>query len=284
MNHHPIHYNPLIVRTLFASLLVSALLVAGITSCDETPGASDATAPGPLVSSIAIQPSTITFDPLDGAKDSLIEVTILAQASRLENTDSLPGFILQDLEIQEILTRGTLQPVDGAPDLYGATISLELSTTVNRTLRMYAYLFDEQGRGNRINTGLRVNGFSVSAPTILSVDNPETVEIPEGNNEVTADFTAKVTDVDGQNSINGVFLNFINADGTQLLPNDQRLYDDGGLNNSGDSAAGDSVFTVRFLIDASNSPSNRTVFYYAVDDAGLVSDTVRRPFNLVDNE
>ncbi|HAH51360.1 MAG TPA: hypothetical protein DCL80_08850 [Balneola sp.] len=100
-------------------------------------------------------------------------------------------------------------------------------------------------------------------------------------------FTAKVIDQDGQNNIDRVFIEFVNEDGSVLIPDPNILYDD-GINTSnterGDLVANDSVYTIQFFINSSNTPTNRIVNYFAIDKSGLRSDTLKLPFNLVDNE
>ena len=127
-----------------------------------------------------------------------------------------------------------------------------------------------------------MDGFANAAPEILSAENPEEVVIPSGPGAVAVPFTARVTDEDGQNTIREVQILFENEDGSILTPNPNLLRDDGSA-ESGDFAAGDSVYTITFQVDQNNTPSNRFALYFAIDNAGLSSDTLRLPFNIVEN-
>jgi len=253
-------------RFLPACLALFLLLYA----CDDEPGVTDVISPPPSLNSLSVEPDSIGFDRQDGEKDTTLTLDMEATLSNLAETDSLPRYIILDLESEETLTEGTMSAVESEPGLFEASVPVTISTNAITTWKLTAFIFNEDGQGNTIEMNIPVDGFSSSPPEILFVNNPDTVVRPQNGTEITR-FTAKVTDPDGQNTIQNVFLELINPDGASTGVFD--MLDDGG-EESGDEVAADSVFTVTFGIDNTSRAGNFDLLYYARDQLGLVSDTV----------
>ena len=96
---------------------------------------------------------------------------------------------------------------------------------------MQVSVYDEYGNFNSAEYNIELIGFSNASTQILMVENPNEVIIPSGNDELIIPFTAKVKDADGQSNIDQVFIEFINSDGSILVPNPNTLLDN-GLNDT----------------------------------------------------
>jgi len=270
-----------LIPSLKIHLLLLIVTVTFILSaCDDAPGSTDSNSP--VVQSITLSPEVILFDEQVGLNDTTISVLIESRVGGLP-ADSLPSFAVFLQGERQPFIEGTLQKDTG--DNFFAEFDLQTNTTNFQEFDVFVYAFSASGEGNWFQANLSVQGFSGSAPVILEANNPEEIVIPSGSDVIPVLFTAKVTDEDGQNTISQVLIDFINEDGSPLQGNPFELLDDGqnaGQSDSGDAVAGDSVYTIRFFIDSSNTPNNRTVNYYAIDNAGLISDTVTTSFNLIE--
>ena len=261
----------------FLAIIFSAVL---ITSCDDTPG-SDLGLDDPRVISISLTPSNIDFLPSDGIKDTLVTIQVRAMVENLEE-NVLPRLAVfsRDEDSSPVLT-ADLSSTSNTNE-YEAIFELPLNTLDFLVFDVFVFSFGDFGDGNWVSSTLSVDGFANNKPVILEASNIEEVTIPTDGSSIPVQFTAKVTDEDGQNTINRVSIIFLNEDGSTLTPNPNELFDDGQA-ASGDLVAGDSLYTITFSINGSNTPNNRTALYFAIDNAGLSSDTVRTTFNIVRN-
>jgi len=254
----------------YPGVLVYAF-VALATGCDDEPGVNDITLSPPSVENLNVDPDSLNFSINDGEKDTTITFRIEAEITGLENEESVPQFIITDEQTSGVLAEGPLEQVSDNGQLFATDVGIELSTTTIANWKLSVFIFDERGRGNRIETLLSINGFSSNPPEILEVNNPDTVARPQSGSE-TVQFTAKVTDPDGQETIDQVFIELINPD--DVSTGTFRMRDDGSI-DAGDAVAGDSVFTVTFSLDNSSRAGTFELFYFAFDRVGLASDTVQ---------
>jgi hypothetical protein len=251
--------------------------VIGISSCDFTTAPKNPLAQTPGISNIEINPSEVIFSPQDGFTDTTITLEI---GALIDNIGSdTPRFTISNKRTGEFVGEGELSPSDSQNFNFSADYELETATTAIEDFMVNVFFTESQDIYAQ--TELSVIGFANNPPEILSAQNPEEVTIPTGGETVDVFFTAKVTDPDGQDNVDRVLIEFINEDGTRLVPEPNQLLDN-GLNNSGDQVAGDSVFTIAFTITSSNTPNRRKVEYFAIDKAGLSSDTVETNFNIVE--
>ncbi|OAN64213.1 hypothetical protein A8B79_12765 [Balneola sp. EhC07] len=271
----------------FYSLVLLALVWTVFASCDDALTPKDFDEQQPYVQNLVVNPSTISFDPeTDGQKDTTLTLDVTVYGFNFE-VDSVPYYsvflgddenpILQDKFLVNFSPITTFQ----------ASIPIETNTIDFET---YTLLITPSLDGNNKNFAqsiIQQIGVPINPPEIIEVNNPEEVEIPSGSNVTRVLFTAKVFDPDGQENLDRVFIDFINEDGSILTPDPNILLDDGdnsSSTSSGDATASDSVYTIQFFIDSSNTPNNRTARYYALDKSGLSSDTLTTTFNIVDNE
>ena len=267
---------------MFSKAILSILFLAilGSIHCDSLPDTHTQSYAYVDLSHFRVEPTDVNFDvEMDGFKDTTLQFTLYAQ---LHNSDLLDylGYIIREPRTGVILLQEQLPtPVsDPLPIEIQGTFNWETSTTNFEQLLVELYALDRYGYGIQHQATLTIEGIASSPPQIIWVNNPGSVEIPTGSTTLTIPFKAKVTDPDGQETLDRVFIAFENEDGSILVPNPNILTDTGtGL----DEVAGDSVFTITFSVNSSNSPQNRTVLYYARDKAGLFSDTLKSTFNII---
>ncbi len=141
--------------------------------------------------------------------------------------------------------------------------------------RLMVEFGNDAGNSDVRATSVTVANSSNHRPVILSVDVPDTVDVPTSDSVYIYRFTALVADSDGGTDIVSVAANVRDASGagTGTLA----LYDDGNIPEHGDSTAGDGIYSRLVRTDSTNTRHTHNDFlFYAVDRAGAVSDTVRR--------
>jgi len=263
-----------------AILSILVLTILGSIHCDSLPDTPTQSYAYVDLSHFRVEPTEVTFNvEMDGFKDTTLQFTLYAQLHNSELLEYL-GYIIREPRTGVILLEEQLStPVsDPLPIEVQGTFSWETSTTNFEQLLVELYALDRYGYGIQHQATLSIEGIASSPPQIIWVNNPGSVEIPTGSTTLNIPFQAKVTDPDGQETLDRVFIAFENEDGSILIPNPNILTDTGtGL----DEVAGDSVFTITFSVNSSNSPQNRTVLYYARDKAGLFSDTLKSTFNII---
>lgn len=269
------------------SLVLLTLAWALIVSCDDALTPKDFDEQQPYVQNLVVSPTEISFDPQrDGQKDTTLILNVTVDGFNFD-VDSVPYYsvFLGDTESPFIQKKF---PVNFSPlTTFQTSIPVSTNTVIFET---YTLVITPSLSGNNQNFAqaiIRQTGVPINPPEILEVNNPEEVEIPSGSDVTRVLFTAKVTDADGQDNLDRVFIDFVNEDGSILTPDPNILLDDGNNSNSngsGDATASDSVYTIQFFVDSSNTPNNRTARYYALDKSGLSSDTLTTTFNIVDND
>ncbi|GAB5408764.1 MAG: hypothetical protein BalsKO_11290 [Balneolaceae bacterium] len=245
-------------------------------SCDSSVSPVDKLENAPTVQRLNLSPQQIIFNPSDGFKDTTLSISIEAS---IENVDEgiVPGFVIRDKSSSALIVDGELSPESRA-NIFRTELNLITTTTSFDEYIVEVFAYNNDGNGNFYQTTLKIEGFSNDPPTLLEVNNPEEVIIPS-EGEIVIPFTAKVFDPDGQDNIDRVLIEFINEDGSSLIPTSNQLFDN-GLNE--DVAPGDSIYTIAFRINSSNTPNNRKAIYFAIDKAGLYSDTLETVFNIVE--
>ena len=264
---HLIHY-----ALLF--FYISLLLL----NCDSTVTTNLQTLDSTYISSLTVQPSFIKFSlDSDGYKDTTVNISVSSKIV-LNKNELVPRFIVTNLTNRKVVTSGTLSPTES--NIFTTNFELATSTTISQNYIVQVFVFDNSGNSNTAEHNIELVGFANARPEIIEVSNPTEVIIPSGSDVLIVPFTAKVTDVDGQSNIDQVFIEFINSDRSILVPKPNTLLDNG---QNEDVAANDSVYTIAFTINSNNTPANRTARYFAVDQAGLFSDTLTTTFNIVQN-
>ena len=271
-NIHIVPENPIYILCQRYFLCLLLLILIG---CDDEPGATDVITPPISIDAISVSPDEVLFTQAVGQKDTLIIFSIEASVNNGQNNiDTVPQFILEDLEANEVIAEGELSQPEGANtgDKYIASFETTLSTTTVSNWRLNVFLFDQRGEGNRIETTIPIRGFSNNPPQILSISSPDTVNRPQSG-EQPFSITAKVTDEDGQTTIQSVTVELINPDDVSTGIFNMR---DDGSSDSGDQVASDSVYTVTFSVNADSRAGIFDLLFLAQDRAGLESDTLER--------
>jgi hypothetical protein len=245
--------------------------------CDATREPPPVVQITPTIRSFIVEPNKVSFDKdTDGFKDTTLTFDIRLTVDNDINDFSYT-YTIFDRVTNEILHRGNLQ--NSSPEIYADAFDIETSTTAFLDYLVEVYVFEDDGNLIYAQSNIDINGFANAAPQIRFADNPEVVLLPnEGTETVT--FKAKVTDDDGQNTIDGVFLRLISRTSGEVSGSPFPLLDNG---TQEDEIAADSVFTTSFNINSSNQPETYDILYYAKDLGGLVSDTVRTTFRISSN-
>lgn len=266
-------------NTIFRSSLFLGFLLL-FYSCDNTLSPKDYDTNSPFVGELTVTPNTIVFDQvLDGQKDTTLVFSLSVKGTNFGSSTSPIYSIFVD-DNDSPTYQGEFSNSNG--NIFTKVISIKTNTIIFKKYKILATSSLSDPNSNYSQSIVHQIGVSINAPEILEVNNPSSITIPSsGTNEAV--FEAKVRDIDGQNNIDKVFLNFRNQDGSMLSVNPFEMRDD-GANESGDVTANDSVYTRTFSINSSNTPSNRTALYWAIDKSGLSSDTLETPFNIVNNE
>lgn len=260
---------------------IVCLLGGSLASCDSPPGSVDRSRSYPIVESLHLDPDSILFSNRDGMHDTTVTINLLASVTAALPPDSTPRYSIQ-MENGDVVLEGRMAPALSTGELlFGRTVNLQLNTADFATYRVYAYTFNEAGQGNWVQSNLVIRGVAANPPQLLDVSNPDTVVIPPSGQTRNIVFTAKTSDPDGLQNIAFVRMKLFNS-GTTTNPIGQfDLQDDGDATGSGDSTAGDSVYTKTLSINSGNSPADYDVYYFALDKAGLSSDTTKTTLSIV---
>lgn len=260
--------------SLYSSLLLFILVV--LLGCDATSEAPTVTQNLPELTNFVVSPNTVTFqEETDGYKDTTITFNVSITPVDLAESVSLSYAVIHQRN-RSVLMNGDLVP-DG--NKYSTTFNINTRTTSVLDLIIEVNAFNEDGARTFAQSYVEIVGFSNAAPVILFAENPETVPLPDQGSKVV-NFTAKVTDEDGQNTIDGVFLRLISRASGEVAGSPFPLADNGAQE---DAVAADSVYTASFTINPNNNPQTYDVLYYATDIGGLVSDTTRTTFRISSN-
>lgn len=266
----------------FSFLVLLSIIWINLSSCDESLTPKDFDAALPYIQHLEVTPSQFDFNAnADGQKDTTITLNLTVNGFNFE-ADSVPYYsiFIGDEELPSI--QGSFQN-SRSNNFYDSAVQIPTNTMEFNSYTVLVTPSIEEENQNYAQAVIKQTGISLNTPEILSVNNPEQVQIPPAGGTESVLFTAKVTDIDGQSNIGNVFLNFRNTNGSLLREKPFELLDNGS-SSSGDVTATDSTFTVTFSINSSSTPSERTALYWALDKSGLSSDTLETTFNIVANE
>lgn len=259
-----------------ALLLVTSL---GFISCDSTTSPEDIFRDKPAITDFTIAPQNVQFtSTADGVKDTTVQVTFLVEAVNLGDENPLltvTNRFSGETELEENFI------ATGNPNEYRLEIPFETRTTLFEEFKVIVLVQDRSGNFNYAEGSLNLLGFSEIPPEILEVSNPDSLQRPaEGEDDEPVPFLAKVTDEEGLDTIESVFMRLISRESGEVTGSPFQLYDNGEA--GGDVTANDSVFTRVFRFGSDNQLQTYDILYYAVDKGGLVSDTVKSTFSIVE--
>lgn len=271
-------------KTAFIHIVVIIGFIIVSTGCKNQLIEPDLSSP--IITDFSVEPSKVSFSPLDGIQDTTMIITVNGHISGDPEAE-LSGF--SAIKDDVILFQGefTLTPEPNTSSYkFSAEFPVTLNTTGNQTVNVVLFSYNAAGEGERIFTAITFQGFATQAPELISVTNPDSVTIPPtGVKEIR--FEAKAVHPVGQQLMDGVFIYLVDSKSNRI-PSDGssfRLFDDGVKDvpsGKDDSVAADSVYTLILAIDSGNSPDVYNVFWYPKDQAGLIGDTLQTELRIVE--
>ncbi|MEQ8525509.1 hypothetical protein [Gracilimonas sp.] len=266
------------MKQLFIYTLLLFISLAAL-SCDSTTSPKDIFEDEPSILNFDVSPQNVQFTSgTDGVKDTTVVVSFTAITQNLAD-GVLPTITITDRVSEQVVLH---QNMDGtsSDDEYQLEIPFETKTTFFLDYKVNVIVEESDGSDfNYATASLKITGFSEVRPEILSAQNPETVQRPSSGTNLYR-FTAKVTDEEGIDTIEGVFVRIFNRSSGEVNSSPFTLYDDG--ENGEDISASDSVFTAAFPVNSGSQLQTFDLHYYAIDKGGLVSDTVKTTFSIVE--
>lgn len=272
------------IRVKLSPTYSSILLLIGLffLNCDSTTAPTSLTQNVPTLTSISTTPDQVIFSQeINGYSDTTLSIKLRTEID-FADPETPPYFVVTEIESRNILYSGVLQNID--ENIFDATFEFETSTTSFTTLLIEVFAYNADGKGNFAQTRLPIQGFSNNIPEVLEVDNPDVVVRPgEGEASINTFFYAKVTDKDGQQTIDRVLVRLIDLETGEVSGSPFQMFDNGSSFN--DAVAADSVYTVGFEISFTTNRPDRDyrLEYYAIDQGGLHSDTLQTSFKLRSN-
>jgi hypothetical protein len=260
---------------IIAATLLSALALWGCEQTDESP--SDFSFSPPAVSHAAVSPTSLNIDSLDRNGDTYaITVDVSVRATDPDGRDDLASVRAEALRPGEgtAFALASLHDDGVTPDAVAGD-SVFSGVLVFSALRSQAGLYRIRclafdGSGLRSTTSeascrlTRNNARPVLDTT--SFQGPDTLVRPPTGSIVFA-VSIAASDSDGLSDIQRVFLRSLSTGST--FP----MFDDGNPAYSGDTRAGDGVFTAAFAIPSDQPAGTRTFLLQAVDSFQDSSDS-----------
>jgi len=270
------------LKSVYTYSSLAFLLGFILLNCDSTVSPDDKLIDNPFVKEVTLSPEAITFIPADGFKDTTL--TILVEAT-IENvsSDTPPGYIVREKYTSEFIASGELINFENTTN-YRTNISFRTTTTSFNEYLIEVFAYNRSGNGNYFQRFLLIEGFSNNRPVIIETSSPGTIVRPSSGS-TPAIFTAEVTDADGDNTISRVFLRVIDQTSGEVTGSPFDMADDGA--SLGDQVANDFIYT--WSLDVPDNPDsgiiNRDydIEFFALDQGGLFSDTVRTTFQIRGN-
>lgn len=132
----------------------------------------------------------------------------------------------------------------------------------------------------------KTDSFTVTnfGPTILSVSMPDTMRLPGPDSLTVSPMIVEVTDPNGIEDVQTVYLMFQKPDGTFSSGSPISLYDDGKTVSElylWDETALDGKFSRLITIDHNNPVGTYHAIFYARDYSGIVSDPFTRDLEII---
>lgn len=264
------------MNRFFLLLLIGSF---GLSACDVQP---DTTAPNlhdivPQLSGLTYSPKNIVFENLpESQRNGLVanvpvQLSVAASdldGSRLSRVQyTLYQFNGQVLKSGEMTLNG---------NRYTATPTLTLNKADVGTYTLKVQGVDEQGNFSNFVFGAIQFLAQGAAPVLVSVNAPAQIQLPAAGSTRREKITATVTDPDGLSNVAKVVMRALDGSEFELL-------DDGGRNSSlsGDTTAGDGIFTITIEINSSNPTGTFPFDFEATDRTGLRSNIISKIIQVI---
>lgn len=263
---------------LSKSIVFLLIAIGGFYACDSTTSPKNIFQEGPVISNFDISPQNVQFSASqDGIKDTTVQVSFSVHTLHT-TSDQKPTLTLTNRSTGIIEVEKQMSPT-GTDQAFKLEIPFQTKTTLFKEYDVSVVIQDDNGNYNYARSSLALEGFSIAPPVILEVHNPASVQRP-ASGEKKHPFTAKVTDPQGQEIIDRVFVRIISQETGEVSSSPFQLYDNG--KEGDDAVANDSVYTVTFKVNSSNKLQTYNLHYYAINKGGLTSDTVKTTFSIVE--
>lgn len=248
----------------------------GFSACDSTSSPEDLLSDSPEIRNLSVTPLKVQFTlEDDGFKDTTLVFSI--QVSALNMNGLMPQYSLTERNSLTNYAEGELTLSNNG--FYEAQMTFETKTTSFAHLILNVFVNDVNGNANYAQSSIHIDGFSNNPPEILATDGPEEITRPSSG-EIPAIFTAKVTDRDGHETLEAVFIRVINQESGEVTGSPFEMFDDGSTYD--DEIANDSTFTWSLPVTQTDNNPNRDfdIEFYAIDKGGFISDTIRTTFRI----
>jgi hypothetical protein len=248
-----------------------------LASCDETPGVNAFDTPPPRIADMELTPGDLQFDRIrDGVKDTTIQFSLSVRNLDAGPLANPPILILNDVDLGIKRFDRELTTYNATTNRYSTTFSLATNTNLFRNFELIVYAVNSEDElGNRIVRILKFSGIPGIKPVIANATiTPAQAQIPAaGQAARRIDFVADVSDADGVDNIDQVFMRLV-SETTGPLGSPF-------LMTAGTVTGNLKRFTTTLEINSSNSPDKIRVLFYADDRAGLRSDTLYRSLEII---
>ena len=265
---------------MISKKLIPLLVLGSVvfhSGCDSTSVPDSVLDNQPQITSITANPSEILFsEELDGIKDTTLTVTVLSEGENMD-TESSILLVVTDLISEQVIVTKPLTSDNS--NLYRAQFDLETNTASSTSYLIKVTAYSLQEVGNYATTVLNVEGLQNYKPIIFATSSPDTIFRPTSGS-VPATFTASVSDQNGDNTIDNVLLRVIDLSTGEVSGSPFTMADDG--TSLGDASANDLIFTWELPVSQTTGEQNRdyNIEFFAIDNLGLSSDTVRTTFHI----
>lgn len=256
--------------------LCALMMACWSFACSDNRNLAETPEEPPTVSFLSVTPAqvdldTVRFDANNQASVRFrVDVTIQFRNTAIRNVRA--AFIAESGA--EPLATAELLPRAGTATIaqYAGDLTVRLTRARVGTFTVVATPFDVFGQsGGDARQTIRISDSRASAPTLQSVDSPDTVRIPETGTRLIQ-ITARATHPNGATFIREVLATRVDNRSITF-----QLLDDGDRNGlSGDQTAGDGIFTATLQVPSTNTPATRTFEYQAIDRAERRSNIISK--------
>jgi hypothetical protein len=279
-----------IMTRLYAFFATCTVLAAAWTlqGCDKNPlGTVDTNGNAPSLTAPLLSPAAINIDSLAPNSYGIYTFSVTMQAKVIDADGDLesvgvsvlrPGDTAPYYELN-LLDNGVAPDAAAGDGIYSAPFQFEIYRSDAGTYRFQFFAVDKSGlTGNSVDLPFVVRRRN-AAPTVGEPVAPDTVVLPVGGS-VLVKLSIAASDSDGLADISQVYFKSLTSSSPDFK---FFMKDDGGLDPpgapfgiaSGDSLAGDGVFTITVpLVDGQAQRRTNLFAYQAIDRSGDTSTTV----------
>lgn len=252
-----------------AAGILSLLIL--LNSCEQGPGYDHITQKTPGIQSFSFTPEIIDFDPDDGIKDSTVVLDVMIEPD-IPSPELQPRMVIRRQDNPEAYFESEITGWNDEAGRFEDQIEVEFFTVQVQNYEVYVYIPVDGNVGNRGQQTLKVDGFPAEPPVVEEVDHPETIQIPESGEE-QFEIAARATHSLGSDNIDEVLLDMYDESNEKLEDSPFPLPPAAHLGNDWYETG----FTVRY----DNNPQKYRLEFYAIDNAGGISDTLTSEMEFV---